>query len=76
MTEKIQPEHTIRLGNIKATIWPNEGKNGTYYNVAIRRIYKDPNGNWTDTTGFYRDDLPLVASVAQLAVDYLVKKAN
>ena len=76
MTEKIQPEHTIRLGNIKATIWPNEGKTGTYYNVAIRRLYKDANGNPTDTTSFYLKDLPLVASVAQLAVDYLVKKPN
>jgi hypothetical protein len=72
MTEKIQPEHSIRLGNVKASLWPNEGKNGTYYGVSLRRVYKDQDGNLADTPNFHRDDLPLVASVAQLAIAYIL----
>jgi len=49
--EKNKPEAIIRVGNgIKATIWPNEGTNGTWYNVAISRTYKDPSGNFQDST--------------------------
>ena len=36
-----RPVHEIRLGRIKAAIWENDTKNGTYHNVSISRIYKD-----------------------------------
>ena len=63
---KQKPVHEIRLGRIKATIWENETDNGTRYNVVISRIYKDGD-EWKQTTSFGRDDLPLVAKVADLA---------
>lgn len=63
---KSKPVHEVRLGRIKAAIWANEGDNGTRYNVTFSRIYKDGD-TWKDSTSFGRDDLPLVAKVADLA---------
>lgn len=64
-TEKVRPIHEIRLGRIKATIWPAEGQNGRFSSVTIMRIYKD-GPTWKESASFGRDDLPLVAKVADL----------
>jgi len=61
-----KPVHAVRLGRIKAAIWENETENGARYNVTISRLYKDDD-QWKDSTSFGRDDLPLVAKVADLA---------
>lgn len=63
---KAKPVHEVRLGRIKAAIWANDGENGTRYNVTFSRIYKDGDV-WKDSTSFGRDDLPLLAKVADLA---------
>ena len=61
--EKVKPVHEVRLGRIKATIWQNETQNGSMYNVTICRLWKDGK-QWKDSASFGRDDLPLVAKVA------------
>jgi len=61
--EKVKPVHEIRLGRVKAAIWENETQNGTMYNVTLCRLYRDGK-QWRDSTSFGRDDLPLVAKVA------------
>jgi hypothetical protein len=60
---KAKPVHEIRLGRIKAAIWENETQNGTVFNVTLVRLYRDGK-QWKDSTSFGRDDLPLVAKVA------------
>jgi hypothetical protein len=60
---KAKPVHEIRLGRIKAAIWENETQNGSVYNVTIVRLYKD-GSHWKDSSSFGRDDLPLLAKVA------------
>jgi hypothetical protein len=71
---KQQPTHEIRLGTIKATIWENPTRNGAAYNVAIHRLYKDGDA-WKQATNFGRNDLPLVAKVADLAHTWIFEKA-
>ena len=61
-----KPVHEVRLGRIKAAIWENETQNGTLHNVTLSRLYKDGD-QWRDSTSFGRDDLPLVARVADLS---------
>ncbi len=63
---KAKPVHEIRLGRIKAAIWENETQNGTMFNVTISRLWKDGT-QWNDSTSFGRDDLPLVAKIADMA---------
>lgn len=63
---KHRPAQEIRLGRIKATIWANQSDGGTWYNVTLSRNYKDGN-EWKSSSTFGRDDLLVVAKVADLA---------
>lgn len=65
-TEGNKPIHELRMGSIKAAIWQNESKNGHRYNVRISRLYKDGD-KWKSSDSFGRDELPLVAKVADTA---------
>jgi len=59
------PVHEYRLGRIVGAVWFNEdGNGGGWHNVQIRRLYRDDNGKWQRSDSFSRDDLPLVAKVA------------
>ena len=62
-----KPVHEVRLGRIKAAIWENATENGSRHNVTFTRLYKDDAGNWKDSGSFGRDDLPLLAKVADMA---------
>ncbi len=73
--EKRRPVHEVRLGRIKAAVWENSTENGTRHNVTLSRIYKDGE-QWKDTTSFGRDDLPLVAKVADLAHMWIYTEAG
>lgn len=58
-----KPVHEIRLGRIRAAIWENDTENGTRHNVSFSRLYRDGD-RWKDSASFGRDDLLLVAKVA------------
>lgn len=68
-----RPVHEIRLGRVKAAIWRNETKNGNMHNVTIQRLYKTDDG-WATTTSFGREDLPLVAKVADMAHTWIYRQ--
>ena len=61
-----KPVHEIRLGKVVASIWKNETQNGTRHNVTFQRLYKDGD-TWKSTSSFNRDDLLLLAKVADQA---------
>lgn len=71
---KTRPVHEVRLGRIKAAVWQNETENGVRHNVTISRLYRDGD-KWKDTASFGRDDLPLVAKVADLAHSWIFAEA-
>ena len=74
--EKVKPVHEVRLGRIKAAIWANETENGALrHNVTITRIYKDGN-EWKTSTSFGREELPLVAKVADLAHTWIYQQSQ
>lgn len=69
------PVHEIRYGLIKASIFQNHTKAGDRHTVAIIRLYK--NGDiWSESTRFGRDDLPLVAKVADLAHSWIYDRPH
>ena len=67
---KARRVHEIRLGRIRAAIWENDTQNGTRHNVTVSRLYKDED-QWKDSASFGRDDLLLVAKVADLAHSWI-----
>jgi hypothetical protein len=68
-----KPIHEIRMGRIKAAIWQNETDNGIRYNVTVGRLYKDGE-TWKQTESFGRDDLPVLAKVADQAHTFIFQK--
>ena len=72
---KQKPVHEIRMGRIKAAIWANETDNGTRHNVTITRLYKDGD-EWKTSTSFGREELPLVAKVADLAHSWIYQQGQ
>ena len=61
-----KPIAKVRIGAVKAAIWKNEAGNSTRHNVTFQRLYKNGD-DWKTTHSFGRDELPLLAKVADLA---------
>jgi hypothetical protein len=61
-----RPVHEIRLGHVKGVIWANQTDAGIRHNVSVQRLYRDGD-TWATSDSFGRDDLPLLAKVADLA---------
>jgi len=66
-----KPVHEIRIGRIVAAIWKNESPHGTRHSVTLSKIYKDATDKWQRTDSFWRDDLPIVEKVADLAFRWI-----
>ena len=61
-----KPVAEVRIGRVKAAIWPNETEGRTRHNVTFSRLYKDGD-QWKSTQSFSRNDLLLLAKVADQA---------
>ncbi len=70
-----KPAHECRLGRVVATIWANQSDAGVRHNTVITRLYKDGD-NWKRSSSFGRDDLPLVAKVADLAQIWIYQQSQ
>jgi hypothetical protein len=66
----------VRIGSIKAAIWANEGNQGVFYNVTLCRVYKDQQRGWQTASTFGRDDLLVVAKVADLAHTWICEQVQ
>jgi len=71
----VRPVQEIRIGRIRAAIWANETENGTRYNVTVSRLYKDGD-KWKDSNSFGRDDLLLVAKVADACHSWIYSETS
>jgi len=68
------PVKTFRLGRIKAAVWENEADQKKYCNVTFARTYVDEAKAYHDTDSFGRDDLPLVAKLADQAHTFIFER--
>ena len=77
-TPKDKPIHEVRIGAIKAAVWRNEvNGGGVRYNVTFSRLYKDKEDDqWKSTDSFGRDDLLVLAKVADAAHTWIVQEAQ
>jgi hypothetical protein len=67
------PVKTFRLGRIKAAVWENEGDQ-KFYSVTLARTHIDDADKYHDTDSFGRDDLPLVAKLADQAHTFIFER--
>ena len=74
-----KPVHELRLGRVKATIWANQIQTdtgpATRHNVRLTRLYKEDNA-WKETNSFGRDELPLIAKVADRAHSWIYEHGS
>ena len=70
-----RPVHEVRLGRIKAAIWANSTEKGVRHNVTFSRLYRDGE-DWKDSDSFGRDDLLLLAKVADLAHTWIFEQGQ
>ena len=71
---RTRPVTTLRLGRIKAAIWENKGEGRSFYNVTFSRFYTDDEGKFHDSDSYGRDDLPLVAKLADEAHSFIFRR--
>ena len=68
-----KPLEEVRIGAVKAAIWRNVADMGNnsrpMYSVTFQRLYRDGDNAWKSTESFSRDDLLLLAKVAERAFD-------
>ena len=62
-----KPVAEVRIGRVKATIWRNGTEEQPRHNVTFSRLYKDDAGEWKSTQSFGRNDLLVLAKVADQA---------
>jgi len=68
------PVQTFRLGRIKAVVWENEADKKKFFNVTFARTYMDESRNFHDTDSYGRDDLPLIAKLADRAHTFIFER--
>jgi hypothetical protein len=72
-TPREKPVHEIRLGAVKAALWKNDTDSGVRFNVTFSRLYKDGD-DWKNSDSFGRDDLLLLAKVADLTHTWICEQ--
>ncbi len=75
MNPPIRPANEIRFGNIKAAVWRNETEGGVRFSVTFTRIYRDAD-IWRTTDSFGRDDLLIVAKIADQAHTWICSQGR
>lgn len=64
---KNTPLEVLRDGSLKATIWENEGENGTYFSTTFARTYQADDGSLKDSHSFSGSELLRVSELARQA---------
>ena len=70
------PVRTLRLGRIKAAVWENASDQRPFFNVTFARTYMDADKKFRDTDSFGRDDLLLLAKLADLAHTFVCEQTS
>jgi hypothetical protein len=73
---KVKPVREFRIGRIRAACWANQTDNGVRHNVTFSRLYKSDGGEWQDSSSFGRDDLLLLAKVADRVHSWIYEQTQ
>jgi hypothetical protein len=64
-----RPADVIRDGNLKASIWRNEGENGVTYATVLARTYRTEDGAYRESNSFSGTELLRVSELSRKAYD-------
>src|SRR5687768_15243197 len=70
------PIKTLRLGRIKAAVWENSADQRAFFNVTFARTYMDEEKKFHDADSFGRDDLLLLAKIADQAHSFICERQS
>ena len=82
---KDRPVKVVRIRNVRANIWANRLESGSVvHNVTFDRLWKEDDqvdgegqvvkqGEWKQSTSFGKDDLLLLAKIADLAHSWVYR---
>lgn len=70
------PIRNLRLGRLKAAVWENAADERTYYSVKFSRTYVDENKKFQDADNFGRDDLLLLAKLADHVHTFICERGT
>ncbi|WP_282077148.1 hypothetical protein [Epibacterium ulvae] len=65
--EPNRPVDTLRDGNLKASIWRNEGENGVSYSTTFARTWRDDQGKWHDSQSYSGADMLRLGELSRTA---------
>ena len=65
--EPNRPVDTLRDGNLKASIWRNEGENGASYSTTFARVWRDDQGKWHDSQSYSGTDMLRLGELSRTA---------
>ena len=74
-TNNKKPTHSLRCGNIKATIWQNVSEKGSFFATTFSRPFKDQSGEWRNGTSFGLNDLEALMNVVFQAKEWIATHA-
>lgn len=69
-----QPVKSFRFGRISAAVWENSSEKGPFLSVTFERSYLDDAQKYHSSDSFNRDDLPLVAKLADQAHTFIFER--
>lgn len=72
-TTQKRPAATFKRGTVKAAIWENTGKGGTFYTVTFTRPFKSAEGKWKNSTSYSVSDLHNLSTVTYSAQLWIMK---
>ncbi len=68
-----KPFAKVRIGAVKGAIWQNQAGDHTRYSVTFSKSYRDADGQWKTTQSFGRNDLLVLAKVADQAHSRIIE---
>ena len=74
--KKKEPIHKIQRGSIEAAVWENTSGGKPWYSVQIYRRYKTEQGEYREANSYALADLVQVSRVAELAEEWLNRRAE
>jgi hypothetical protein len=69
---KAKPAKQFRCGAVGVSVWARRANDGsTFYSATPSRCYKDKAENWVYVDSLNRDDLPICATLLNMAFAWI-----